>query len=128
MCNYVITKYSYDKAQQLRLVIEVSKNKYKKIDVYKENIFLASIGDIHYQDYPHYILMYNLEYVNKRRELYINRHKMNSDVKCSRHLLRLFFITIFNSIITNNYVGDSIVKYIIFKFTKFIICFCTISF
>ena len=34
---------------------------------------------MNYQDYPNYILMYNLVYAAKRRELYINRHEINAD-------------------------------------------------
>ena len=48
MSHYVITKYSYDKVKELGLVIKVSRNSLKKLDVYKKNIFLASIGDSRY--------------------------------------------------------------------------------
>ena len=75
MSNYKITKYTYDKSKEIGLNVKLSSNPLKKIDVYKNNIFLASIGDSRYQDYPNYILTYNLEYANKRRNLYINRHK-----------------------------------------------------
>ena len=33
MSKYVITKYTYDKAEELRLVIKVSRNSLKKLDV-----------------------------------------------------------------------------------------------
>ena len=56
MNNYVITKYSYNKAKELGLTIKLSQNKTKKLDVYKDNIFHASVGDSAYQDYPQYIL------------------------------------------------------------------------
>ena len=52
MSNYVMTRYSYDKAKQYGLTVKLSKNPLKKLDVYKGNIFLASIGDSRYQDYP----------------------------------------------------------------------------
>ena len=45
MSNYVMTRYSYDKAKQYGLTVKLSKNPLKKLDVYKGNIFLASIGD-----------------------------------------------------------------------------------
>ena len=89
MSNYKITKYTYDKAKELGLTIKLSTNPLKKIDVYKNNIFLGSIGDSRYQDYPNYILTYNLEYANKRRNLYINRHKQNANVKYSKQWLAL---------------------------------------
>ena len=89
MSNYVITKYSFDKAKELNLTIKVSKNPLKKLDVYKDNIFLASIGDSRYNDFPHYCIIYNKEYANKRQLLYHNRHKQNSDVKYSKQWLAL---------------------------------------
>ena len=90
MSNYVITKYSFDKARELGLSIKVSKKKLKKIDVYTNNgVFLGNIGDIRYNDYPHYCIIYNKEYANKRKLLYHNRHKQNSDVKYSKQWLAL---------------------------------------
>ena len=89
MSNYKITPYSFNKAKELGLKITVSTNPLKKIDIYKNNIFIGSIGDSRYQDYPNYILTYNLEYANKRRNLYINRHKKNADVKYSKQWLAL---------------------------------------
>ena len=89
MSNYVITKYTYDKAKELGLNIQISKNKLKKIDVYKNDIFLASIGDSRYNNYPHYCLIYNKEYGDKRKLLYRNRHKLNADVKYSKQWLAL---------------------------------------
>ena len=67
MSNCVITKYSYNKAKELNWSIKVSKNPLKKVDVYKDNIFLDSIGSSEHMDYPHYIRVYNLEYANKRK-------------------------------------------------------------
>ena len=89
MSNYKITKHTYDKAKELGLTVKVSTNPLKKIDVYKNNIYLANIGDIRYTDYPNYIIIFNKEYANKRRNLYINRHKQNADVKYSKQWLAL---------------------------------------
>ena len=83
MSHYKITKYSYDKAEELGLTIKVSQLATKKLDVFKDNVLIGSIGDSVYQDHPHYILTYNLEYAKKRRALYIDHHKKNCDVKCS---------------------------------------------
>ena len=89
MSNYIITEYTYNKARELGLTVKVSKNKLKKVDVYRDNIFLNSIGDSRYQDYPHYIITYNKEYADKRKLLYHNRHKQNSNVKYSKQWLAL---------------------------------------
>ena len=89
MSNYKITKYTYDKSKLLNLTIKVSTNPLKKIDVYKDNIFLNSIGDSRYNDYPTYIIIYNKEYADKRKLLYHNRHKKNADVKYSKQWLAI---------------------------------------
>ena len=79
----------FDKqASLLNLIIKPSKNKNKKIDVYThDGKFLHSIGDILYNDYARYIVMYNLAYANKRRELYLNRHQKNIDNVNSKQFL-----------------------------------------
>jgi hypothetical protein len=48
---YVITKYSLDKAKRLGVEIVPSSVKNKKIDVYKDGIKVASIGDSRYTDF-----------------------------------------------------------------------------
>jgi len=48
---YVITKYSFDKAKRLGVEIVPSTVKNKKIDVYKNGIKVASIGDSRYSDF-----------------------------------------------------------------------------
>ncbi len=48
---YVITKYSFDKAKRLGVVIVPSSVKNKKIDVIKDGIKVASIGDSRYSDF-----------------------------------------------------------------------------
>ena len=87
--NYVITKYSYDKAKELGLTIKLSRFTIKKLDVYKNNIYLSSIGDSRYLDYPHYLKIYGEVYANQRKKLYANRHKRNADVKYSKQWLAL---------------------------------------
>ena len=52
---YKITDYSYTKAKQLNVDIKPSKTKGKKIDVFKNDNFITSIGAIGYNDYPTYI-------------------------------------------------------------------------
>ena len=49
---YKITDYSYNQAKKLNVQIKPSTNKKKKIDVYKDNKKIASIGGIGYYDYP----------------------------------------------------------------------------
>ena len=89
MSNYKITKYTYERARELGLTVKVSKFPLKKLDVYKDNVYLASVGDSKYMDYPNYIIVYGQIHANERKRLYVNRHKKNSDVKYSKQWLAL---------------------------------------
>jgi hypothetical protein len=71
---YKIKQYSIDKAKQLGVQIKPSTNSKKKIDVFKEGIKVASIGDVKYSDYPTY-LQENKQLAEERRRLYKIRHK-----------------------------------------------------
>jgi hypothetical protein len=73
MSNYKIKKYSYDKAKELGVEIKTSTNKNKKIDVFKGDKKVASIGDINYLDYPSY-LEKDKKLADERRRLYKARH------------------------------------------------------
>ena len=72
---YHITDYSFRKAKELKLTIKPSTRKDKKIDVYKNDEYITSIGNSNYMDYPTYILENGKEYADKRRRLYYIRHK-----------------------------------------------------
>ena len=71
---YNIKKYSFDEAKKLGVEIKPSKIKNKKIDVFKGDVFICSIGDSRYNDYPTYLEI-NKELAEKRRMLYHQRHK-----------------------------------------------------
>ncbi len=71
---YKIKQYSKDKAKQLGVQIKPSTNSKKKLDVFKEGIKVASIGDVKYKDYPTY-LQGNKQLAEERRRLYKIRHK-----------------------------------------------------
>lgn len=75
---YQILPYSYNKAHKLGVSIKPSLNPKKKLDVFKDNEKVASIGDVNYQDYPHY-LQKDKVLANQRRKLYRIRHKGDSD-------------------------------------------------
>jgi hypothetical protein len=74
---YNISDYSYRQAQKLNVSIKPSTRKNKKIDVYNNNIFIASIGHIKYKDYPTYLVENGLIYAQNRRRLYKARHEHN---------------------------------------------------
>ena len=72
---YQITDYSYQQAKKLGVEIRPSSKKSKKIDVFKNGQLISSVGALGYSDYPTYIKEKGLEYANKRRALYKQRHK-----------------------------------------------------
>jgi len=72
--SYQISQYTKNKAKQLGVVVKPSTNSKKKIDVFKDNNKIASIGAISYQDYPTYLKTKGKEYAEERRRLYKLRH------------------------------------------------------
>ena len=83
---YSITNYTYKQAKKLKVIIKPSTNKTKKIDVYKNNKKVASIGDVKYNDFPTYLSMEDKGivekgYANQRTKLYRIKHKKDIDNK-----------------------------------------------
>ena len=72
---YNITEYTKNKAKGLNVHVKASTNKKKKIDVFKGDKKVASIGAIDYLDFPNYVIKKGKEYANERRRLYNLRHK-----------------------------------------------------
>ena len=84
--SYKILNYSYDKARREGVVIKPSKNKLKKIDVFKNGLKVASIGGIRkngvpYNDYPTYIKTIGKVKADKKRKAYIKRHAHEKKIK-----------------------------------------------
>ena len=80
---YEIKQYSIDQAKKHGYTVQVSSNKKKKLDVYKNGVKICSIGDSRYKDYPSYIQEKGLDYGKVRRQLYHNRHKKDIEIKGS---------------------------------------------
>ena len=80
MSKYKIKQYSFNNAKELDVIIKPSSNKNKKIDVYYGKRKVAEIGDINYSDYPTYLQTHGKEYADKRRELYMIRHKKDDNL------------------------------------------------
>ena len=80
---YQIKPYSYEQAKKLNVEIKPSTRKDKKIDVYKDNKYICSIGDINYYDYPTYIQINGITFANERRKLYKQRHNKDRNIKNS---------------------------------------------
>lgn len=74
MSTYKIKERTKKIAKLLNVNIKPSTNPKKKIDVFKDNKKVASIGQSSAMDYPTY-LEKDPELAHKRRELYNKRHK-----------------------------------------------------
>jgi hypothetical protein len=77
---YKITDYSYNQAKKLNVEIKPSTNKKKKIDVYKNDKKIATIGAIGFLDYPNY-LKEDKNKAEVRRKLYKQRHEKDRHKK-----------------------------------------------
>ena len=77
---YQITNYTKQKAKELNVKIKPSSNPKKKIDVYKDNKKIASVGAIGYDDYPTYIIKKGKPYADEKRRLYKLRHSKDRNV------------------------------------------------
>jgi hypothetical protein len=74
---YRIKPYSYKQANRLGVKIRPSSKVGKKIDVFKNGVKIATIGQRGYLDYPTYLEKYGVLIANKRRKLYHLRHRQN---------------------------------------------------
>jgi len=75
MSKYKILPYTILQAKKLKVMIVPSENPKKKIDVYKNNKKLYSIGDVNYKDFPTYLQTEGQVVANNRRRLYKIRHE-----------------------------------------------------
>ena len=80
---YNITLYTYLQAKKIGVIVKPSKKKGKKIDVFKNGVLVASVGDRRYLDYPYYKKYFGKQIANERRKNYKLRHKKNRLVKNS---------------------------------------------
>jgi hypothetical protein len=81
---YDITKYTYKKAKKLGVVVKPSTNHTKKLNVYKNNKKIASIGAYGMSNFPTYMKTRGVTYAKKRRRLYKMRHEKDRHLKWSR--------------------------------------------
>lgn len=80
---YQIKQYTLDQAKKYNYTVKPSTNLNKKIDVYKDQSKIASIGDSNYSDYPTYIKTHGKLYAENRRILYHKRHTKDIKIKGS---------------------------------------------
>ena len=80
---YTIKNYTKQQAKKLGVKVIPSKRKGKKIDVFKGDKKVASVGAIGYNDYPTYIQKKGKKYAEERRKLYKKRHQKDRTKKGS---------------------------------------------
>jgi hypothetical protein len=77
---YTIKRYSYKQAKKLGVTIQPSTRKNKKIDVYKNNKKIASIGALGYGDYPTFMETEGMTSAKNHRRKYKMRHEKDRHV------------------------------------------------
>ncbi len=80
---YRITNYTRKQARKIGVIVRPSTNNTKKIDVYRDDVKIASVGANGMNDYPTYIRKRGFEYAKTRRRLYKQRHEKDRHVKWS---------------------------------------------
>jgi len=80
---YSITNYTRKQAKKLGVSVKPSTNKTKKIDVYKNDKKIASVGAYGMNDYPTYMKKMGIKYAKTRRRLYKIRHDKDRKKKWS---------------------------------------------
>jgi hypothetical protein len=77
--SYNITAHTKRKAAALGVTVKPSQNKGKKIDVYKGDKKVASVGALGYKDYGTF-LKEDKELAERRKKAYHDRHGKNEKV------------------------------------------------
>lgn len=80
---YTITNYTRKQAKKIGVNVKPSTNKMKKIDVFKNNKKIASVGANGMNDFPTYMKKFGMNYAKSRRRLYKQRHEKDRHVKWS---------------------------------------------
>tara|TARA_R110002073_G_scaffold117926_2_gene256743 strand:- start:1356 stop:1634 length:279 start_codon:yes stop_codon:yes gene_type:complete len=81
---YTIKPRQKRAAKRLGVTIKPSTTANKKLDVYKDDKKISSIGDINYNDYASYIKTNGLKYADNRKRLYKIRHEKTRKVVGSK--------------------------------------------
>ena len=68
--DYKILPHTFKQAKLLGVEVKPSTKKDKKIDVYKDNKLVASVGGLGYKDYPTYLKEDGKKVADERRRLY----------------------------------------------------------
>lgn len=78
---YEISDKQYKIAKELGIHICISENPRKKIDVYKNDEYICSVGAINFRALKELIELYGRDEAYRKRSLYLSRHKSACDMK-----------------------------------------------
>ena len=81
---YNITKYTYRQSRKFGVTVKPSTNKTKKIDVYRRNKKIGSVGAYGMNDFPTFMKLRGEKFAKTRRRLYRMRHERDRHTKWSR--------------------------------------------
>jgi len=73
--SYTISPYAHKMAKKIGVTLKPSTVKNKKIDVFKDDHKIASIGQLGMKDYQLYLKEDGKEVADERRKAYHSRHK-----------------------------------------------------
>lgn len=73
--SYTIDPQAFKNAERIGVEIKKSTQKNKKLDVFKDGVKVATIGDTRYNDYRSYIKRDGKAFADERRRLYKIRHE-----------------------------------------------------
>ena len=79
--SYTIDPQAFKNAERIGVEIKKATQKNKKLDVFKDGIKVATIGDTRYMDYRSYIKRDGKAFADERRRLYKVRHEKNRKEK-----------------------------------------------
>ena len=72
---YTIQPYTKQQARRIGVMVKPSTNPKKKIDVFKDDKKVASVGAVGFSDYPHYLQDKGKAFADERKRLYHIRHR-----------------------------------------------------
>ncbi len=80
---YQILPYTKQRAKKIGVTVQPSTNPKKKLDVFKGDQKVASVGAMGFSDYPHYLQDKGKAVAEERQRLYHIRHKKDAEKKGS---------------------------------------------
>lgn len=83
MSSYVVSSKTKAKAKELGVTVKTSKNPKKKLDVFKDDKKVASVGASSYDDFHTYTKKKGKDFAKKRQSAYRSRHAKNIKKKGS---------------------------------------------